>query len=92
MPGIDSEREPGLEVWGVIDVSATADDGTMCEQVDPDDDVTPDFWSIYEHQPDGECMVVEDYDTRAHAIHDATRLAAERGLTVYDFTREGFRG
>lgn len=92
MPGIVSRDRTGLEVWGVRDMSTRADGTTECEQVDPDDDRTPDFYSIYEHEPSGECMVVEDYGTRRFALQDAQRIASRRGLTVYDFTREGYRG
>lgn len=81
-----------LEVWGVRDYAQRdGDDSTECEQVDPLlDSVDPDFWSIYEHDPEDCCTVVDDFPSRELAIREALRIGAARGLLVYDLTREGY--
>lgn len=81
------------EVWGVKNEAEPGADTTECEQIDPADTTTPDFWSVYEHT-EGVfygCEVLQDFGTRALAIAAAEMLSGETGIPTYDWTREGYQ-
>lgn len=81
------DEQNAYEVWGVVDLRAggPADEGTECEQVQPQTGTAPHFYSVYQHTIGEGCMVVDDYPTRDEARAAAKALSTANGLPVLDF-------